>query len=697
MLSFTLVVTAYAMGMAGISGVTKRLNHLIAARRATYATCVLILASSALLAFAFQVHDFRISYVARYSDRSMPWWYILSSLWGGQDGSLLWWSLLLSGYTAVCTHRLRGRHFELQPWVLATLMSIVGFFLLLMLFAANPFAPTPSGTAADGEGLNPLLQNYWMMIHPPSLYMGFVGWSVPFAFAMAALISGKLDESWLKASHGWTLFAWMWLSIGLLLGMFWSYEELGWGGYWAWDPVENASFHPWLVGTALLHSVMVQERYRMLRVWNLTLAGLAFWMMIFGTFLTRSGLIASVHAFAKSDIGVYFVGYLITLALVFIALMAWRWPQLRPKQRILSLLSRESAILTNNWLFLALMLLVVFATTFPLLSDWLQGEEITVGPEFYNQWTIPVGLLILLLMGIGPLMAWRKATGKRLLRALLVPSVVAALVATAQAIGGAHWGYPMQVSIDALYPNTMGALLAFMAGISPWITVFCTAFVIAAVLQELWRGARARMRSHREPLWLALGRLVQRSRRRYGGYVVHTGMALMYFGFAGSAYDYEREVLLAPNERTHIGNYTLHYHGARMEMDPNKRMAFADATLLNRDETASLAEVAPAKFIYRTHPQMPTTEVAIHSTLKEDVYVIMSRIDPATQNATFRILVRPWVMWIWLGGIVLILGTVMALFPSARRVLESQPLRAPLSPHQLARLWAKPSDGAIAS
>ncbi|MCA9582264.1 MAG: cytochrome c biogenesis protein CcsA, partial [Myxococcales bacterium] len=314
---------AVSLGTAG-----GRPHWLSSARLGSYMTAALIVAALCVLAYAFQTHDFRIRYVARYSDRSMPWWYLLTSLWGGQDGSLLWWAFLLMGWTTACVWWMGDRFRELQPWVIATLMSILLFFVVVMLFAANPFATTPSSIPADGEGLNPLLQNYWMVIHPPTLYMGFVGWSVPFGFAVGALATGRLGNEWLKASRPWVLWAWLFLSVGLVLGMIWSYEELGWGGYWAWDPVENASFMPWLVGTAFLHSVIVQERYGMLRVWNVFLICFAFFMTIFGTFLTRSGLIASVHSFARSDIGIYFSWYLLFLGLACIALIVWRLPKL---------------------------------------------------------------------------------------------------------------------------------------------------------------------------------------------------------------------------------------------------------------------------------------------------------------------------------------------------------------------------------
>ncbi|MBW2463684.1 MAG: cytochrome c biogenesis protein CcsA, partial [Deltaproteobacteria bacterium] len=379
LISATLVAAAYTFAI-GVATGRGRPQMLGATRYGAYATAALVALGICLLAYAFQTHDFRIRYVARYSDRSMEWWYLVTSLWGGQDGSLLWWSFLLAGWSAACVRWMKGRFTELQPWVIATLMSIIAFFQILMLFAANPFAMTPASTPLDGEGLNPLLQNYWMIIHPPTLYMGFVGWAVPFSFAVAALVTGRLHNEWLLAIRKWTLMVWLFLSCGLLLGALWSYEELGWGGYWAWDPVENASFMPFLVGTAFLHSVIIQERYGMLKGWNIFLIFLTFFMTIFGTFLTRSGLIASVHAFAESDIGVYFVWYMAVLAVGCTSLIVWRWKELQAVHKIESLMSREFAFLLNNWILVAMMVTTLVLTTFPLISDWLWDQEVSVGP-----------------------------------------------------------------------------------------------------------------------------------------------------------------------------------------------------------------------------------------------------------------------------------------------------------------------------
>ena len=667
----SMISAAYTLAV-GVGAGRGRPHLLPAARWGALATCAFIAVATLVLAYAFQTHDFRIRYVARYSDRSMPWWYLVTSLWGGQDGSLLWWSFLLSGWTTTCVLWMRGRYLELQPWVIATLMSILLFFQLLMLFPANPFATINGGIPADGEGLNPLLQNYWMVIHPPTLYMGFVGWSVPFAFVVAALATGRLHDEWIVAARKWTLMAWLFLSVGLMLGALWSYEELGWGGYWAWDPVENASFMPWLVGTAFLHSVIVQERYGMLKMWNVFLLCLTFIMTIFGTFLTRSGLIASVHSFARSDIGYWFAWYLLLLVVGCIVLIAVRAHQLKAVHRIQSLLSREFAFLLNNWILLAMMVVVLVFTTFPLLSEWIEGQEVTVGPPVYNRWMVPFGVTLLLLAGVGPLISWRKATGKNLMRAFAIPTAVAVVFGGLHLGLGGLLGFPGYVESPELYSETAtGAVLQAIYGIAPLACTFSCAFVFATILQEFWRGARVRMRTKGESFSNALVSLVARAQRRYGGYIVHLGIVLMFIGFTGAAYDFETEAALRPGETMEVQDYIVRYDDARTVTDPNKRAVYTDLTIMDRDGD-ELARVSPAKFIYRTHPEMPTTEVAIRMTPKEDVYAIMSTVDPETERATFRVIVRPLVMWIWIGTLVLIFGTFIAIFPTARSALDEQ-------------------------
>jgi len=686
LLCVILASAAYTFAMALGAG-RGRPQLLGAARTGTFATCAFIVVAVCLLAYAFQTHDFRIRYVSRYSDRSMPGWYLFASLWGGQDGSLLWWMVLLAGYTAACTRWLRGKYLELQPWILATLMSIIGFFAILMLWAANPFATHVAAAPPDGEGLNPLLQNYWMLIHPPSLYLGFVGWAVPFAFVVAALITGRLTDEWIRGARLWALIAWLFLSIGLTLGCLWSYEELGWGGYWAWDPVENASFMPWLIGTAYLHSAMVQERYGMLKVWNVFLMCATFLMTIFGTFLTRSGMIASVHSFARSDIGKYFLVYLGIMTVACLALVMWRSDKLRAQHRIKSLVSREFFFLLNNWVLLGMMVFVLVATMWPRISELLRQEEVTVGAAFYNKWMVPFGIVLLFLTGVGPQVSWRKATGKNLGRAMLWPALAAGVVMTLHLVFGTAIGFPAIVEGDEIYTTFTGEVLAAFHSVAPVTTFTVATYVFVAILQEFWRGARVRMRKG-ESFATALTRLMSRARRRYGGYTVHLGIVLMYVGFTGAAYDTEVESVLTPGQTIEVRRatgttdtevvgdlaYSLRYDGPRIENNPNRRALYTELTVLDADGD-ELGEVYPAKFIYATHPEMPTTEVAIRSHPREDLYVIMSTVDPNTRRATFKVILRPLVPWIWIGGLFLILGCVLAMWPRAKDIVSSRPRR----------------------
>ncbi|MGD8862099.1 MAG: cytochrome c-type biogenesis CcmF C-terminal domain-containing protein [Myxococcales bacterium] len=676
-----LVCAAYTFAVSLMAGRGRR-ELLPAARAGVYATAATTALAVLVLAYAFQAHDFRIRYVLRYSDRAMEWWYLIASLWGGQDGSILWWTFLLGIYSTICAFSLRGKLPELQPYILATLMSIVMFFGVLMLFAANPFSMVVAGAPPDGEGLNPLLQNYWMMIHPPMLYLGMTGWAVPFAFVVAALITGRLGDEWIHASRRWTLWAFAALAVGNVLGMLWSYEELGWGGYWAWDPVENAAFMPLLPGIAFLHSVMLQERRGMFKVWNVFLLCLTFFMTIFGTFLTRSGMIASVHSFAKSSIGIYFVWYMVGLAAFCAALIIWRLPQLRAEHRIDSLLSRDFVFLLNNWILMGMLFFVLIATTWPLISEAVRDETVTVGPGFYNKWMIPLGLILMSLTGVGPLLAWRKSTGAHLTRVLRAPAIGALAVMVLHVAVGPALGYPPVVEGDEIYDTLTGKVLAGIYGASPVLsTTFC-GFVLVGHLQEFWRGARVRMknaekRGGREGFFTALYELVSRAKRRYGGYLVHLGLVAMYFGFTGAAYDQDTEAALRPGESLKVADYEVRYDGSRMEVEPGRRMIFTDMTVL--EDGQRVGRVSPAKFVYDKPPGTATTEVAIRVTPKEDIYAIMNTVNPTSKVGTFRVIVRPFVAWIWIGGLLMIFGTAVCMAPSVREVLGRvrMPARSP--------------------
>jgi cytochrome c-type biogenesis protein CcmF len=656
-----LVTAALTLAVAVVAGRTGRPRFLESARLGAYGTVGLVALAVMLLAYAFVTHDFRIRYVAHTSDRSMPTVYLLTALWGGQDGSLLWWLFLMSLYTGACVAWMKGKYRELQPYVIATLMSVTIFFGVLMLFAANPFWTATAGARSDGQGMNPLLEDIYMIIHPPSLYMGFVGCAVPFAFAMAALITGRLDNEWIAASRKWMLFAWMFLSVGNGLGMIWAYKELGWGGYWAWDPVENGACLPWFTASAYLHSVMTQERRGMLKVWNVSLICLTFFLTIFGTFLTRSGLIVSVHSFAQSSIGTYFVYFMGVIVGACSGLIVWRLPRLRSEGQIESLASREAAFVLNNWALLGIAVFIAVATVFPKVSE-LWGEQITVGPPFFDRWIVPFGLVIFFLMGAGTLFGWRKTSDKALWRAFTVPLAAVGVAVVAHFAVGPAMGFPPIVAAGRLYPGALGEVLRALGAVLPALSIALCAFNLAVIAQEYVRGVGARRRAHPDegPL-TALARLVAKARRRYGGYIVHAGIVFMFLGFTGKSWNVDKEASLRPGESFEVGPYKLTYTGSRMEVDAAKRMVFADLAVERGGRPMGTA--SPAKFIYRRMPEAPTTEVALLHSLRDDLYVVVGMVNPETKSATFQIHVNPLVTWIWAGLLILIAGSIVAMWP----------------------------------
>jgi cytochrome c-type biogenesis protein CcmF len=670
-----LVVSAYGFAQAAWA-IHGPLRHLVAARQSAYAACALVGVALALLSYAFVTHDFRIRYVTQYSARSMPTLYLLAALWGGQDGSLLFWAALLAGYSATCLWWIRGRYRQLEPIVIATLMSTLGFFTVLMVFAVNPFQVNLMGPVADGQGLNPLLLNRWMAIHPPMLYLGFVGCSIPFAFAIAALVSGRLDNEWITAVRKWMLVAWLALSIGNVLGMVWAYEELGWGGFWAWDPVENASVLPWFTATAFLHSMMIQERRGMFKVWNLLLVCLTFFLTIFGTFLTRSGLVHSVHSFAQSSVGGFFLWFMAGLVAICAALIVWRLPLLRSPTQIEAVLSRETTFVANNWALVGLMVFVAMATVFPKLSEWVYQQTITVGPRFFNRWAAPIGLTIYLLMGLCPLFGWRKSTGQALRRAFLAPGLAALVAAILHAIVGHRFGVPAILRPE---PSTtlLGSAVNLGDAATPLVVVSLTALNVVVVVQEFVLGLRARRAASsaqeaREGWLASLFLLVRKNPRRYGGYVVHLGIVCAFLGFLGTMWSVSKEVSLAPGESTSLGRYSITYLRPRIcpgspgcslaeQADRTKQMFFAEMAL-GRGQDAR-ETLSPAKFVYQSESPMTTTEVGLSRGLWADVYVVLGALDSASGRAQLQIRVNLLVSWIWIGMLVVMLGATIALWP----------------------------------
>lgn len=667
------LVSAYTFAVA-VRAASGRPHLLAAARLGAYAAATTVLLGVLLLSYAFVSHDFGIRYVGRYSDRATHWVYLLTALWGGQDGSLLWWLLLTSVNVVVAVRWLSGRYRQLQPWVIATLMVVVGFFGVLMVFAANPFEPVPTGPRPDGEGLNALLRNPWMIVHPPALYAGFVTCTVPFAFAVAALVTGRLDNEWIVAVRKWMLAAWVLLTTGNVLGMIWAYEELGWGGKWAWDPVENASLLPWLTASAYVHSTMVQERRGLFKVWNVVLIATTFFLTILGTFLTRSGLVASVHAFAQSSIGDYFLWFMALIVATTVGLLVWRWPLLRTRGRVESLLSRESTFIVNNWALLALMLFVLVSTLFPLLAEQTTGEKLLLGAPHFNLWVPPIGLVVFALMGLAPLFGWRKTSPEALRTAFTWP-LVALVGGGLLHLALGHWvGMPAIALSDAPFPGALGEVMRYVSAAYPLITVALAAFNVTVIVQEVHRGLRVRReatqgREAREPLLTSLLRLVEKNRRRYGGYVVHLGVTLAYLGFAGEAWSVHREVTLLPGETAALGGYSFRYPGSypcpgsprctpSQQADREKRMLFAPLELWRQDRR--VGTLTPARFAFARES---TTEVSLWRGVRQDVYVSLLAVEPATDRATFGLHLNPLVAWIWAGAAVMLLGAMVSLWP----------------------------------
>jgi cytochrome c-type biogenesis protein CcmF len=630
------------MGFAG--GAQGRADLQASAIRAMYATTGALLVAVVSLEYALFTRDFNVEYVASYTSRNLPTFYTWSALYAGQKGSLLFWSTVLSVFGALAMALTSGRHRVYLPYVAAVVSVVVAFFISAMLAAANPFERLPF-TPVDGRGMNPQLQNPGMVFHPPMLYLGYISITIPFAFAMAALFSKKLDVDWLVAIRKWTLVSWLFLSIGIILGMWWAYVELGWGGYWAWDPVENASLLPWLTMTAFLHSVMVQEKRGMLKKWNLGLIIGSWLLSIFGTFITRSGIISSVHSFAQSGVGYFFLVFLVVGAVVSFGVYARRLPLLQAETRLESMVSREASFLFNNLLFIGIAFSVLWGTLFPILSEAVQGTKVTVGPPFFNQVNVPLGLALLALTGIGPLIAWRRASPANVRRQFAVPGAAAMLAGLVLLVGRMRDPW---------------ALVAFLLG----------AFVFATVVQEFWRGIRARHRQYAEAYPLAAVRLVGRNRRRYGGYIVHVGIVVLFVAFAGMAFKTETQATLRPGEsaslRSPYGHTWTFTHLGVSQYNALNRLVTAGTIEVARDG----ASVGVLKSEKRQHVDglgrptfEPSTEVGIRSDLREDIYVVMAGVVNGTEQTVYRFTINPLVWWVWFGGYIVVLGGLIVMWP----------------------------------
>lgn len=683
-LIITLLVSLYGIGAALYGALKHQPKWVDSARSAMLLTFPLVTLAAFSIIALLVTNQYDIVYVSNVTSNSMPMYLKVTALWGGQAGSLIFWSWLMSAFASAVTLRKWDRDREFLPWVIVVSLVTLAFFISLSIFFENPFArwwQTEAGSVVsavlrpegarifkpqDGNGLNPLLRHPGMIIHPPMLYLGFVSFVIPFAFAIAALITGRTDDRWIRITRRWTLVAWLFLSLGLVLGGRWAYDVLGWGGYWGWDPVEIAAFMPWLLGTAFLHSVMIQEKRGMLKQWNMILIILTYDMVIFGTFLTRSGVLSSVHAFAQSAIGpafFIFIGFTFFLSLW---LLMRRWNSLKAEAEMDSMLSREALFLLNNLLFMGIFVICLWGVLFPLISEasgfigkaipalsaTFTGQKVTVGATFYERATGPLFAGILLLMGIAPLSAWRASTGKTLGRGIWKPSILAAVVvAGLYFVGVKHWAALLGLGLSAL--------------------------VLFVTLYEFWRGAAARSRTQGEPLPVALWNLAGRNRRRYGGYIIHLGVVLMAVGIVGiEMFQTQTQGSLASGESLQLGRYTIQYRDLKI-FDHTDGRQIARAELSIYKDGYYIGELNPRlDYYYESQQQM--TIPGVRSTLDDDLYVLLVAWEPITsQGATFRIFHNPLVNWLWIGGIVFILGTLVAAWPDKETELAAERTRRP--------------------
>jgi len=681
------LLAAYAVAAwcvaSGIAGNARKNRRLVnSSVYGLYGFAALVGLASALMIYGMVTHDFSIKYIASVSDTTMETAYKVTAFWGGLDGSLLFWVLVLSMFSSVAVVTNHRRHRDMMGYVVATVMVVQVFFLSLLIFTKNPFTTFLTTPPADGQGLNPLLQNYWMVIHPPSLYTGFVAATIPFAFGIGALASGRLDDLWLGSVRVWMLICFGFLSLGLILGGRWAYEELGWGGYWAWDPVENAGLMPWFTATAFLHSAIIQEQRGMMKRWNMVLVIITFFLTIFGTFMTRAGIVQSVHAFGEDNVlALQFVVFLVFIAVVSIGLLVYRSNKLASRAQFDSFFSREFAFLLNNWILLACAFVVLFLTMLPTMSEALDGSRMSVGIEYFNKVMTPLGLTLLLLAGAAPLLAWRKTTRERLYSQFIFPTVLLAVTIIVMVL---------------VFPETAIRTPIFSDMVELPVTLVnfgLCAFVGGSIAQEFWRGVGVRRRQTGSDPVTSLVGLVLSKRRKYGGYIVHLGVAVMFFGFAGKAYDRQIDRTLEKpaamlTDKTKatfaFGPYEFVYEKLIHTSDDHKDAVTAQVAIYHHGELINT--VYPAKWDYHKGEEQATTEVAItvrggileqlpskwagtigQRTLSEaageDVYVVLTGYDLDSGLSNLRIYLKPHILWVWVGFLVLAFGTLVCLIP----------------------------------
>ncbi|HZQ23420.1 MAG TPA: heme lyase CcmF/NrfE family subunit [Terriglobales bacterium] len=665
-LLFALALSLYSFGAGALALASpgpgsERLGET--ARRAGIAVfAAVFLAASVLVAAAFH-DDFWIAYIFHHSNRDLPGPYKFATLWSGQEGSLVFWSLLLATYGLVLRlrHKTDQRLFAYASVVIAAVQI---FFLLLLNFAAHPFAVMAGSPAQDGNGLNPLLQYPEMVIHPPMLYLGYVGFTVPFAFGMAALIMRYPGEKWIHITRHWTMITWGFLTVGIFLGAHWAYSVLGWGGYWGWDPVENASLMPWLTGTAFLHSVMMQEKRGMLKIWNMWLVFITFWLAILGTFLTRSGIISSVHAFAQSSIGEWFAWFLALSFATFTFFFVKNKSHLKSEHKLESLVSRESSFLFNNLLFVLACFTVLWGTWFPKISEWVQNTKVTVGAPFYNSVAIPVALLLLLLTAVGPLLAWRKTSLESLKRNFLWPSIGALIVGMLMMIFGVRpW------KDVAYFYSLMAAMLAVLVALT--------------VISEFVRGGRVIARHTGQNLFASMVHLWHRNTRRYGGYIVHFGVAMVVIGILGTPFNKDAEKEMGFGDKIDIGPYTLVCQSYTQDDNPNYSNEWAIINVFRGGR--QITTLYPERRFYKASQQTQTVP-RIYPSIKEDLflvsdlYLVYEGINQDTGRPIIKAHLNPLVPWIWTGLLVIVFGTIVCLVPNAAAIRVTAPARVQAAP-----------------
>ena len=645
-LGYSAVAAAVALSIYGIVAAVwgvraKQAAMIRSARAAAYVNFGLLLLANALMIFGLLTHDFSISYVAQVGSRSSPAWVSVVSLWSSLEGSILFWGMVLAGFTAGAVYTTRSSLGALGAYANATMLAVGAFFYLLLVGPANPFGevfPVP----ADGPGANPLLQNHWLMaVHPPLLYLGYVGMTVPFGFAMGALFSGRLDDTWLRVTRRWTVTAWMFLSLAIMAGMWWSYDVLGWGGYWAWDPVENASFMPWLTATAFMHSVMVQERRAMLRVWNLSLIITTFLLTILGTFLTRSGVLSSVHAFGEGPIGMYFLVFMAIVLVASLMLLAGRSTELKSEGSLDSMASRETVFLINNLLLTAFTFTVLLGTLYPLLAEAIRGVKVSVGAPFFNKMTLPICVALIFMVGVGPMLPWRAAKLDQLKRDFVLPLIglVVALI----------------VSLLFGVRNIYGLAAFSFAG-----------FAAVANIGEFVRGAAARRKATGASPVSAFFSLYSINPRRYGGYTAHVGLLIFAVGVAASSvFRAEREATMRPGDTLELSGFTVRFDNLEGKEEPHRFAVIGNFTAF--DDGREIGKMTPRLNYYEMRGGEPLTTPAVRSRFKNDLYMTLLAFEQDGSSATVSVIVEPLVSWIWVGGVIVALGAIIGMRPARER------------------------------